>query len=53
MGLVVTKMMITATRTVFNDENSDPDPDLTDNVLGPKDGEEELDETYLLGFAAL
>ena len=25
----------------------------TDDVLGPKDGGGELDETYLLGFAAL
>ena len=34
MGLLVTKTMITATRTVFNDENSDPDMDLADDVMG-------------------
>ena len=38
---------------VDDDENSEEEPDLTDNALGPKDGEGEGDETYLLGFAAL
>jgi hypothetical protein len=36
-----------------DDENSEPEPDLADDALGPKDGEGEGDETYLLGFAAL
>jgi len=36
-----------------DDENSEPEPDLADDALGPEDGEGEGDETYLLGFAAL
>ena len=36
-----------------NEENSKPKLDLTDDTLGPKDGEREGDEMYLLGFAAL
>ena len=38
---------------VDDDENSKEEPDLTDNALGPEDGEGEGDKTYLLGFAAL
>ena len=38
---------------VDDDENSEEEPDLADDALGPKDGEGEGDETYLLGFAAL
>ena len=36
-----------------DDKNSEPELDLTDNTLGPEDSEEEGDELYLLGFAAL
>ena len=36
-----------------DDENSEPEPDLADDALGPEDGEGESDEMYLLGFAAL
>ena len=36
-----------------NSDNSEAEPDNTDNVLGPEDGEGESDETYLLGFVAL
>ena len=36
-----------------DDKNSEPKPDLVDDTLGPKDSEEEGNETYLLGFAAL
>ena len=38
---------------VDDDENSEEEPDLADDALGPEDGEGEGDETYLLGFAAL
>ena len=40
-------------RPVKDSDNSGAEPDNTDNVLGPKDGEGESDETYLLGFVAL
>ena len=38
---------------VDDNENSEEEPDCADDALGPKDGEGEGDETYLLGFAAL
>ena len=38
---------------VEDSDDSDVEPDDTDDVLGPEDGEGESDETYLLGFAAL
>ena len=40
-------------RPVEDSDNSEAEPDNTDDVLGPEDGEGESDETYLLGFAAL
>ena len=38
---------------VDDDENSEEEPDLADDTLGPEDGEGEGDKTYLIGFAAL
>ena len=43
-------------KNLDDDENSEeePDgPDLTDEALGPEDGEGEGDETYLHGFSVL
>ena len=34
-------------------DDNEAEPDLTDDALGPEDGEGEGDEMYLLGFAAL
>jgi len=34
-------------------DNSEAEPDLADDALGPEDGEGEGDKMYLLGFAAL
>ena len=36
-----------------DEENSEEEPDLADDALGPEDGEGESDETYLHGFATL
>ena len=36
-----------------DDSESEQEPDLADDALGPEDGEGEGDEMYLLGFAAL
>ena len=40
-------------RPAEEDNESEPEPDDADDALGPEDGEGEVDETYLLGFAAL